>query len=243
MLLPADWERRMKVDGYVVGHLEDPVSATDLHTEFRDSVNVEDAQRNFKELTSVPAGSATIKTKLDPKRFINDLMEDSAMKKRMVRLGEDIIRLTQRSLRRKGLKVRQGSMAHTALTTIGGAERQSNHCDLGAYGVLVVLTSDYHQFRVYSGISHVVENDEEMSKVESVTLHLTEKLVVFFDGRLVHGAEEYKCGGLPRYSAHIYLDELDVELPENTTYPMFAKFGLDKKLLAWTPPGFYQPPR
>ncbi|KAK3251546.1 hypothetical protein CYMTET_39117, partial [Cymbomonas tetramitiformis] len=33
-----------------------------------------------------------------------------------------------------------------------------------------------------------------MAKVESVTLHLTEKSVVFFDGRLVHGAVEYNGG-------------------------------------------------
>ena len=217
----------MKEDGYVVGHLEDPVSATDLETEFQDSIILEDTQRNFKELISVP-GSATVKTKQDPKRFINDLVEDSALEKRMVRLGESVIELTQRSLRRKGLKVRKGSMGRTALTTIGGAERQSSHYDLGAYGVLLVLTTDY-QFRVYPG-SHVVENDEDMSKVESVTLHLTEKSVVFFDGRLVHGAVEYKCGGVPRLSAHIYLDELDVVLPENKTYPIFVKFGLDKKI-------------
>jgi len=166
----------------------------------------------------------------------------------MVRLGESVIELTQRSLRRKGLKVRKGSMGRTALTTIGGAERQSSHYDLGAYGVLLVLTTDY-QLRVYPG-SHVVENDEDMSKVESVTLHLTEKSVVFFDGRLVHGAVEYKCGGVPRLSAHIYLDELDVVLPENTTYPIFVKFGLDKKirgvdssqLLPGAPPVQHQDP-
>ncbi|KAK3248231.1 hypothetical protein CYMTET_42292 [Cymbomonas tetramitiformis] len=160
MLLPPDWERGMEVEGYVVGHLEDPVSATDLRTEFRESVIVEDAQRNLKELTPVQ-GSTKVKTKLDPKRFINDLQEGSAWEKSMERLGGDIIRLTQRSLRP------------------------------GPPGLVV-----------YPG-SHLVENDEDLVKLESVTLHLTEKAVVFFDGRLVQGVE-FKCGGLPRYSVHIY---------------------------------------